>query len=163
CCPRARHTSTIAGCRTQESRTGQRTGVPTRSSAWSGSRKRADGTCTSSGPTSSTSSIRSPHCHTGSGSPSGLSSWPMTWALPRWLGCVRRHLLLADDLGLGTLALGGTLVTFYMDRGRRWLESTAKPLGLDPVAESVGMPLMRPVLGVTEIGTMRMTAEADRS
>lgn len=84
-------------------------------------------------------------------------------SLPHWLGFAVGPLLMADDLGSGTLALGGTLETFYMDRGRRWLETSAKPLGLDPVAESVGMPLMRPVLGVTEIGTMRMTAESDLS
>lgn len=82
-------------------------------------------------------------------------------SLPHWLGFAVGPLLLADVLDAGTLALGGTLETFYMDMGRRWLSRNIKPLGLDPLADTVGLPLMRPVLGVTEIGTMRMVLGSD--
>lgn len=82
-------------------------------------------------------------------------------SLPHWLGFAVGPLLMADHLDAGVLALGGTLETFYMDMGRKWLKRNLKPLGLDPVVSAVGLPLMRPVLGVTEIGTMRMALESD--
>lgn len=77
--------------------------------------------------------------------------------LPHWFGFGVGPLLLADVVGLGGLAMGGTLETFYMDMGRVWTGDKGPGKGIDPLAELVGLPISRPVLGVTEVGTMLLT------
>ncbi|MGW6226567.1 DUF6395 domain-containing protein [Cellulosimicrobium cellulans] len=78
--------------------------------------------------------------------------------LPHWFGFAVGPLLLADHFDLGAIALGGTLETHYMDMGRTWKGSTGKPSGIDPLAAAVGLPVARPVLGLTEVGTQRIVA-----
>ncbi|MBB3015429.1 DUF6395 domain-containing protein [Cupriavidus alkaliphilus] len=79
--------------------------------------------------------------------------------LPHWFAIAIGALLMADDLQAGLLVMGGTLETYFMDMGRRWLGVRGK--GIDPLAELVGIPICRPMLGVTEIGTMKITQESD--
>lgn len=82
-------------------------------------------------------------------------------SLPHWFGFAVGPLLMSDHLDGGAIALGGTLETFYMDMGRRWLGDREGVGGLDGLPAMMGLPLMRPVLGVTEIGTMRLAMESD--
>ncbi len=79
--------------------------------------------------------------------------------LPHWFAITIGALLMADELDSGAIAMGGTLETFYMDMGRRWRGEGGK--GLEPLAEAVGLPFMRPMLGVTEIGTMKLCLSSD--
>lgn len=79
--------------------------------------------------------------------------------LPSWLAIALGVYLLADDLDGGAVAMGGTLETHYMDMGRRW---TGRPgAGLAPLSEAVGLPFLRPCVGLTEIGTMALTNSSD--
>lgn len=74
--------------------------------------------------------------------------------LPHWFSIAIGALLMADELDAGLLVMGGTLETYFMDMGRKWVGVRGK--GLDPLAEVVGLPICRPMLGVTEIGTMKL-------
>jgi hypothetical protein len=84
-------------------------------------------------------------------------------SLPHWFGFAVGPLLMADHFDAGALVLGGTLETWYMDMGRTWKGEPRKGTGIDPLPELVGLPIMRPLVGVTEIGTMRLTVESDLS
>lgn len=78
--------------------------------------------------------------------------------LPNWFAIATGCFLLADELDAGAIALGGTLETFYMDMGRHW--RGAQRGGYGELAEVLGLPMLRPMLGVTEIGTMRLAMES---
>ncbi|MCW4152931.1 DUF6395 domain-containing protein [Halomonas sp. 18H] len=78
--------------------------------------------------------------------------------LPGWFCIGIGALLLADSLDAGLLVMGGTFETYFMDMGKSWFGTRGK--GLDPVAELVGLPICRPMLGVTEIGTMRIVQQS---
>lgn len=82
-------------------------------------------------------------------------------SLPHWFGFAVGPLLMADDLGGGAVAMGGTLETFYMDMGRKWTGERPNARGMDDLPAMMGMPVMRPVLGITEIGTMQLTLGSD--
>lgn len=75
--------------------------------------------------------------------------------LPHWFAIAIGVLLMADELDAGLLIMGGTFETYFMDMGRRWVGVRGK--GLDPLAEVVGLPICRPMLGVSEIGTMKIS------
>ena len=79
--------------------------------------------------------------------------------LPHWFGIAVGALLMADELNAGLLVMGGTFETYFMDMGRRWVGARGK--GLDPLAELVGLPICRPMLGVTEIGTMKIAMDSE--
>lgn len=79
--------------------------------------------------------------------------------LPHWFAITVGVLLMADELDAGAIALGGTLETFYMDMGRKWTGEGGK--GLEPLSEIVGLPFIRPMLGITEIGTMLIAAASN--
>ena len=80
-------------------------------------------------------------------------------SLPHWFAIAVGNLILADELDGGAIALGGTFETFYMDMGRRWTGRATG--GLGPAADLVGLPLLRPALGLTEIGTMAVTLKSN--
>lgn len=81
-------------------------------------------------------------------------------SLPHWFGFAVGPLLLADHFDAGALVLGSPLETWYMDMGRRWTGQPRPGAGIDPLPALVGLPIMRPLVGVTEIGTMRLTLES---
>jgi hypothetical protein len=81
--------------------------------------------------------------------------------LPHWFGFAVGPLLMADHFNGGTIAMGGTLETFYMDMGRRWTGDRPAARGIDDLPAAVGMPITRPVLGLTEIITMQLAAASD--
>jgi len=74
--------------------------------------------------------------------------------LPHWFAISAGILLMADYLDGGMIIMGGTLETFFMDMGKSWKGAGGK--GLDPLADLVGLPICRPMLGVTEIATMKI-------
>jgi len=80
--------------------------------------------------------------------------------LPHWFAIAIGPLLMSEELDGGAIALGGTFDTYYMDMGRRW---TGKPsgAGIAPACELIGLPLLRPALGLSEIGTMSLTLKSD--
>lgn len=81
--------------------------------------------------------------------------------LPSWFAVAVGCLLLADHNDAGAIALGGTFETFYMDMARSWTGGPPVGSGIDPLPEAVGLPIQRPVMGVTEVGTMRLVLESD--
>jgi len=82
------------------------------------------------------------------------------WAtLPHWFAIAIGPLLLADELDGGAIGLGGTFDTFYMDFGRRWTGPGGS--GMGPLCDLVGLPLLRPALVLSEIGTMSLTLQSD--
>lgn len=82
-------------------------------------------------------------------------------SLPHWFGFAVGPLLLSEHLDAGALVLGGTLETRYMDMGRRWTGPPPTESGIDPLPRLVGMPVMRPLVGISEIGTMELTLKSD--
>ncbi len=84
-------------------------------------------------------------------------------SLPHWFGFAVGALLMSEELDAGAIALGGTLETWYMDMGRKWTGSPPIGLGIDPLPEMVGMPIMRPTAGLTEITTLRISTESELS
>jgi hypothetical protein len=84
-------------------------------------------------------------------------------SLPHWFGFAVGPLLMADHFDAGALVLGGTLETWYMDMARTWKGQPRKGTGIDPLPEAVGLPIMRPLIGITEVGTMHLTLGSDMS
>jgi hypothetical protein len=81
--------------------------------------------------------------------------------LPSWFAVAVGCLLLADHNDAGAIALGGTLETFYMDMARSWTGGPRVGSGLDPLPAAVGLPIQRPVMGITEVGTMSLVLASD--
>ena len=81
--------------------------------------------------------------------------------LPSWFAVAVGCLLLADHNDAGAIALGGTFETFYMDMARSWTGGPPVGAGIDPLPAAVGLPIQRPVMGITEVGTMRIVLESD--
>jgi hypothetical protein len=82
------------------------------------------------------------------------------WAtLPHWFAIAVGPLLLADSLDGGAIGLGGTFDTYYMDFGRRWTGPGGA--GMAPVCDLIGLPLLRPALGLSEVATMNVTLQSD--
>lgn len=82
-------------------------------------------------------------------------------SLPHWFGFGVGALLMSHHLDLGAIALGGTLETWYMDMGRKWTGEPALGAGIDPLPALVGLPIMRPTVGLTEVGTMNLTIDSE--
>lgn len=82
-------------------------------------------------------------------------------SLPHWFGFAVGPLLMSEALDVGALVLGGTLETFYMDMGRQWIGPRRQGSGIDPLPALLGMPVMRPLVGVTEVGAMRIALNSD--
>lgn len=81
--------------------------------------------------------------------------------LPHWFVIAVGCLLMADELDANALALGGTFETYFMDMGRKWTGQAGR--GLDAIPALMGIPLLRPVAGATEIGTMNLTLQSNLS
>lgn len=80
--------------------------------------------------------------------------------LPHWFAIAVGPLLMSQELDGGAIALGGTFDTYYMDMGRRWIGKPTSA-GIGPACDLVGLPLLRPALGLSEIGTMMLTLRSD--
>ena len=70
---------------------------------------------------------------------------------PTWPAIGIAGVLLADHYRLGALAYGSTLEFVYLSGGRRFTGNG--PGGWKRVLSAVGLPLCRPVAGLTEVGT----------
>ena len=83
-----------------------------------------------------------------------VHGWP---TLPHWYAFAVGPLLMADSMHGGSLVFGGTLETYYMDNGKIW-KGAGKG---DPLPASLGLPVMRPLAGITEIGAMKLVLDSD--
>lgn len=84
--------------------------------------------------------------------------WPQ---FPSWPSVMVAGVFLADELGLGGLAFGTVLESVYLAGGRRY--SGGRPGEWSAALAAVGLPLCRPVAGLTEVGTFRLALESELS
>ena len=77
--------------------------------------------------------------------------------LPHWFGFAVGPLLLADHFDAGALILGGILEITYLQSGTKWVGEPRRGTGIDPLPELVGLPIMRPLAGLSEVATMRLS------
>lgn len=85
---------------------------------------------------------------------------------PTWPCCTNTSLLMATDLDVGTIFIGQHLGSTYLLQGTRfWDRSRAKrwhgPTGncWQSAFEAVGIPLISPVAGITDLQTMALSQD----
>jgi Family of unknown function (DUF6395) len=83
--------------------------------------------------------------------------WPQ---FPSWPSVMVAGVLLADELDLGGLAFGTVLESVYLAGGRRYNAGAGRPGEWSTALVTAGLPLCRPVAGLTEVGTFRLALES---
>jgi len=79
---------------------------------------------------------------------------------PVWWAISIASILTADKVGAGGIAMGTVLEARYTANGTRWSGASSDTY-THRLYSAAGIPIVRPVAGMTEVGTTRLSMESD--